>query len=106
MHAQLSNQEAPGDFLSSCSTMPPSTASVNFERSTEGDVSKPQKRRWPITPAVLRDIFAASRTPGEERSISRLAFFRFAGFLISCLGISLAATRGWGKRNGLLGAPG
>ena len=33
--------------------------------------------RIPVTPAVLRSIFASSRTPHEERSISRVAFFRF-----------------------------
>jgi len=30
----------------------------------------------PVTPAVLRSIFASSRSPGEERSLSRIAFFR------------------------------
>ncbi|KAF9515206.1 hypothetical protein BS47DRAFT_1328231 [Hydnum rufescens UP504] len=52
------------------------------------------KNRIDITPAVLRGIFASSRTILEERTISRIAFFRFAGFLLSCLGISLAAARG------------
>ena len=57
-------------------------------------------------------------TPYEERSISRVAFFRsvhshstgeattdgfrFAGFLLSCVAISFAAARGRGVR----GAPG
>ncbi|KAF8557015.1 hypothetical protein OG21DRAFT_1400097, partial [Imleria badia] len=57
-------------------------------------------RRIPVTPAVLRSIFASSRTPHEERSISRVAFFRFAGFLLSCVGISFAAARGWGIKSG------
>ncbi|KAH0839931.1 hypothetical protein J3R83DRAFT_885 [Lanmaoa asiatica] len=57
-------------------------------------------RRIPVTPAALRSIFASSRTPHEERSISRVAFFRFAGFLLSCVGISLAAARGWGIKSG------
>lgn len=35
------------------------------------------KGRIPITPAVLRDIFASSRTLIEERTISRVAFFRY-----------------------------
>ncbi|KAI6105844.1 hypothetical protein F5141DRAFT_1126379, partial [Pisolithus sp. B1] len=35
----------------------------------------PAPRRFPVTPAVLRSIFASSRTPYEERSISRVAFF-------------------------------
>ncbi|KIO30198.1 hypothetical protein M407DRAFT_20666 [Tulasnella calospora MUT 4182] len=48
----------------------------------------------PVTPAVLRSIFASSRTSLEERTVSRVAFFRFAGFLISCLAISLAAAKG------------
>ncbi|KAF5388011.1 hypothetical protein D9615_000546 [Tricholomella constricta] len=56
--------------------------------------------RIPVTPAVLRSIFASSRTPHEERSISRIAFFRFAGFLLSCVGISLAASRGRGIKTG------
>ncbi|KAJ7044507.1 hypothetical protein C8F04DRAFT_588807 [Mycena alexandri] len=55
--------------------------------------------RIPVTPAVLRSIFASSRTPHEERSISRVAFFRFSGFLLSCLFISLAAARGRGIRS-------
>ncbi|KIM46392.1 hypothetical protein M413DRAFT_64247 [Hebeloma cylindrosporum] len=57
------------------------------------------KRRIPVTPAVLRSIFASSRSPHEERSISRIAFFRFAGFLISCIGISFAAARNRSIRN-------
>ncbi|KAF9464390.1 hypothetical protein BDZ94DRAFT_1256337 [Collybia nuda] len=56
--------------------------------------------RIPVTPAVLRSIFASSRTPHEERSISRVAFFRFTGFLLSCVGISLAAARGRGIKGG------
>ncbi|TFK22332.1 hypothetical protein FA15DRAFT_622660 [Coprinopsis marcescibilis] len=55
-------------------------------------------RRIPVTPAVLRSIFASSRSPHEERSISRVAFFRFAGFLLSVIGISLAAARNRGLR--------
>ncbi|KAH8829407.1 hypothetical protein DL96DRAFT_1598002 [Flagelloscypha sp. PMI_526] len=50
-------------------------------------------RRIPVTPAVLRDIFASSRSSYEERSISRIAFFRFVGFLFSCVGISFLAAR-------------
>lgn len=80
--------------------------------------------RIPVTPAVLRGIFASSRTIFEERSISRAAFFRqvslifscdcpsvrsaqqssssciscafnrFSAFLVSCLAISLFAARG------------
>ncbi|KAH0587755.1 hypothetical protein J132_06032 [Termitomyces sp. J132] len=56
--------------------------------------------RIPVTPAVLRSIFASSRTPHEERSLSRIAFFRFAGFLLSCVGISLVAANGRGIKTG------
>ncbi|KAI0004940.1 hypothetical protein BJV74DRAFT_971089 [Russula compacta] len=56
--------------------------------------------RIPVTPAVLRGIFASSRSPGEERSLSRIAFFRFSGFIISCLAISLMANQGRGIRTG------
>ncbi|KZP03162.1 hypothetical protein FIBSPDRAFT_806252 [Athelia psychrophila] len=55
--------------------------------------------RIPVTPAVLRSIFSSSRTPNEERSISRVAFFRFTGFLLSCVAISLAAARGRGYKS-------
>ncbi|OJA13800.1 hypothetical protein AZE42_00478 [Rhizopogon vesiculosus] len=54
--------------------------------------------RFPVTPAVLRSIFTSSRTPHEERSISRVAFFRFTGFLLSCVCISFAAARGRGMK--------
>ncbi|KAI0035677.1 hypothetical protein K488DRAFT_42775 [Vararia minispora EC-137] len=59
-----------------------------------------RRSRIPVTPAVLRAIFASSRTPGEERSMSRVAFFRFSGFLLSCLVISLVANRGRSIRGG------
>ncbi|PAV21374.1 transmembrane [Pyrrhoderma noxium] len=59
--------------------------------------------RIPVTPAVLRSIFASSRTAMEERSISRIAFFRFAGFVLSCIGISLIAWRGRGIKAGAAG---
>ena len=36
-----------------------------------------KRSRIPVTPAVLRAIFASSRSPGEERSMSRVAFFRY-----------------------------
>ncbi|KAI0340768.1 hypothetical protein BDW22DRAFT_1299682, partial [Trametopsis cervina] len=56
--------------------------------------------RIPVTPAVLRSIFASSRTILEERSLSRVAFFRFTGFVVSCLVISLAAARGRAIKSG------
>ncbi|KAF9055503.1 hypothetical protein BDZ89DRAFT_937653, partial [Hymenopellis radicata] len=55
--------------------------------------------RIPITPVLLRSIFASSRTPNEERSISRIAFFRFTGFILSCMFISWAAARGRGFKS-------
>ncbi|TEB35821.1 hypothetical protein FA13DRAFT_1728678 [Coprinellus micaceus] len=63
------------------------------------DPPKDTQRRIPVTPAVLRSIFASSRSPHEERSISRIAFFRFAGFLLSVVGISFFAARNRGFTN-------
>ncbi len=84
----------------------------------------PNRSRIPVTPAALRSIFASSRTALEERSLSRVAFFRyvptpatwgdsrlmsdmhahlgcrFTGFLLSCLAISLAAARGRALKSG------
>ncbi|KAI1796075.1 hypothetical protein LXA43DRAFT_1178102 [Ganoderma leucocontextum] len=62
--------------------------------------ASPNQSRIPVTPAVLRNIFASSRTALEERSLSRVAFFRFTGFLLSCLCISFAAARGRGIKSG------
>ncbi|PVG00011.1 hypothetical protein CPB86DRAFT_702248 [Serendipita vermifera] len=69
----------------------PPTSSVGSETSTNAN------RRIPVTPAVLRSIFASSRTIMEERSISRVAFFRFAGFVLSCIMISVTAARNRGR---------
>ncbi|KAH7343441.1 hypothetical protein B0J17DRAFT_642390 [Rhizoctonia solani] len=60
--------------------------------------SPDEKKRSPVSPAVLRSIFASARSANEERSISRIAFFRFVGFILSCLGISAYAARGRGIR--------
>ncbi|PFH51277.1 hypothetical protein AMATHDRAFT_142919 [Amanita thiersii Skay4041] len=79
--------------ISSASTARP--APEKFMHQPQSD----SKSRIPVTPAVLRSIFASSRTPHEERSISRIAFFRFAGFLLSCLGIGLAAARSRGIKS-------
>ncbi|KAJ3759102.1 hypothetical protein F5880DRAFT_524911 [Lentinula raphanica] len=101
---------------SSSTARPPHSAPV-FDQQPQPSNAK---SRIPVTPALLRSIFASSRTPLEERSISRLAFFRqveyhwtlpklagvqlswsrFAGFLLSCLGISLVAARGRGIKSG------
>ncbi|KAF9268137.1 hypothetical protein L218DRAFT_892901 [Marasmius fiardii PR-910] len=59
----------------------------------------PSNSRIPVTPALLRSIFASSRTPLEERSISRAAFFRFTGFCLSCIVISFVAARNRGIRS-------
>ncbi|CCA70670.1 hypothetical protein PIIN_11855 [Serendipita indica DSM 11827] len=59
--------------------------------------SETSNRRIPVTPGVLRSIFASSRTVMEERSISRVAFFRFAGFILSCVMMSVAAARNRGR---------
>ncbi|KAI0268340.1 hypothetical protein BC834DRAFT_868973 [Gloeopeniophorella convolvens] len=83
-----------------------STAHVNigtspgFSTSAGTPPSPRNASRIPVTPAVLRAIFASSRSPGEERSLSRIAFFRFSGFVISCLAISLMANQGRGIRTG------
>ncbi|KAF8238838.1 hypothetical protein L208DRAFT_1421100 [Tricholoma matsutake] len=87
-----------------------STTSTRTARPTHtAPIQQPlsdSSNRIPVTPAVLRSIFASSRTPHEERSISRVAFFRFTGFLLSCVFISLAAARGRGVKSSaaLLGA--
>ncbi|KAJ3716279.1 hypothetical protein DFJ43DRAFT_1006756 [Lentinula guzmanii] len=81
----------------SSSTARPLHPSPVFDQQPQPSDSK---SRIPVTPALLRSIFASSRTPLEERSISRLAFFRFAGFLLSCLGISLVAARGRAIKSG------
>ncbi|KIP02109.1 hypothetical protein PHLGIDRAFT_20532 [Phlebiopsis gigantea 11061_1 CR5-6] len=88
--------------------MPPSTTSDSSTTitpaSTRGHLPPPlpppSSSRIPVTPAVLRSIFASSRTILEERSLSRVAFFRFTGFVLSCLAISLAAARGRGIKAG------
>ncbi|KAF9646966.1 hypothetical protein BDM02DRAFT_3098908 [Thelephora ganbajun] len=91
--------------LSSTKTVTPSTFGADKpSQPSPGQSSS----RIPVTPAVLRGIFASSRTVLEERSISRAAFFRqvppvpsgekplvrFSAFLVSCLAISLFAARG------------
>ncbi|KAK0468192.1 uncharacterized protein EV420DRAFT_1635448 [Desarmillaria tabescens] len=56
-----------------------STSSTPTARPLHHSLPQPAdspKRRIPVTPALLRSIFASSRTPNEERSISRIAFFR------------------------------
>ncbi|EIW82338.1 hypothetical protein CONPUDRAFT_54430 [Coniophora puteana RWD-64-598 SS2] len=83
----------------SSATVTPSNTRTHLHSVERGQQDQSSTRRIPVTPAVLRSIFASSRTPHEERSISRIAFFRFAGFLLSCVCISFAAARGRGLRN-------
>jgi len=85
----------------SSSTTSGSSTAVPGSDTTRTQLQQPTPNsRIPVTPAALRSIFSSSRTPHEERSISRVAFFRFAGFLLSCVGISLAAARGRGIKSG------
>ncbi|KIY73176.1 hypothetical protein CYLTODRAFT_255418 [Cylindrobasidium torrendii FP15055 ss-10] len=46
-----------------------------------------------VTPALLRSIFASFRTPWEERVMSRVAFFRFSAWVLSCVFISWTARK-------------
>ena len=62
-------RRSPGSYSG---TETPRAGSVAGGPHGGGEPSK----RVPITPAVLRDIFASSRTLIEERTISRVAFFR------------------------------
>ncbi|KAF7301820.1 hypothetical protein MIND_00747800 [Mycena indigotica] len=73
-------------------------STTSSSRTARASPSSDSSRR--VTPAALRAIFASSRTPNEERSISRVAFFRFSGWLLSCLAISLAASRGRAIKGG------
>lgn len=112
--------------LSSSSSVTATPSNVNLG-DYPGQPPPPGKRssRIPVTPAVLRSIFASSRTTLEERSLSRVAFFRYAsqqyctfaaftssvgygslvvyrftGFLLSCVAISLYAARGRAIKSG------
>ncbi|KAF9813571.1 hypothetical protein IEO21_05503 [Rhodonia placenta] len=75
-------------------------ATQSYPSQPPGTPTGKSPSRIPVTPAVLRSIFASSRTTLEERSLSRVAFFRFTGFLLSCVAISLAAARGRGIKSG------
>ncbi|KAG0092753.1 hypothetical protein BGZ93_008187 [Podila epicladia] len=41
----------------------------------------------------LRRIFASSRTPEEEAQISRSAFFKFSGYILTCAFITWVAAK-------------
>ncbi|KAK0490860.1 hypothetical protein IW261DRAFT_45119 [Armillaria novae-zelandiae] len=77
------------------------STSTSTARPLHHSLPQPTESSIPVTPALLRSIFASSRTPNEERSISRIAFFRFTGFILSCMCISLAAARGRGIKSAL-----
>ncbi|KAF9534702.1 hypothetical protein CPB83DRAFT_210752 [Crepidotus variabilis] len=85
--------------MSSTTSTSSMTARPVYGEFRQPPVIESTNSRIPVTPAVLRSIFASSRSPNEERSISRIAFFRFAGWLISCIGISFAAARNRGLKN-------
>ncbi|SCZ92626.1 BZ3500_MvSof-1268-A1-R1_Chr5-2g08044 [Microbotryum saponariae] len=42
----------------------------------------------------LRNIFASFRTAHEERQYSQAAFYKFLGFILVSLGMSLVAHKG------------
>ncbi|KDQ15423.1 hypothetical protein BOTBODRAFT_187265 [Botryobasidium botryosum FD-172 SS1] len=85
--------------MPSSSSHSSSTARPRGRAFSPAPSSETSQNRIPVTPAVLRSIFASSRTASEERSISRVAFFRFAGFLLSCIGIGFAAARSRGIKS-------
>lgn len=51
-------------------------ATQSYPSQPPGTPTGKSPSRIPVTPAVLRSIFASSRTTLEERSLSRVAFFR------------------------------
>ncbi|KAI9000709.1 hypothetical protein BD414DRAFT_472516 [Trametes punicea] len=91
----------PSSVRAAPATAPPADAASTSPNGAAGlPQPTPNQSRIPVSPAVLRSIFASSRTALEERSLSRVAFFRFTGFVLSCLVISLAAARGRGIKSG------
>ncbi|KZT70360.1 hypothetical protein DAEQUDRAFT_219300 [Daedalea quercina L-15889] len=69
---------------SSSVTATPSNVNLNDHPGQQPPPPGKQSSRIPVTPAALRSIFASSRTTLEERSLSRVAFFRYASLLIDC----------------------
>lgn len=63
---------------SSSTTITPSNARLGGDPAGGQHPPPASSSRIPVTPAVLRSIFASSRTILEERSLSRVAFFRQA----------------------------
>jgi hypothetical protein len=41
----------------------------------------------------LWKIYASFRTPEEEREFSRSAFFKFSGYILSCIAMTVFASR-------------
>ncbi|KIY67958.1 hypothetical protein CYLTODRAFT_490204 [Cylindrobasidium torrendii FP15055 ss-10] len=89
----MSSRGSPHSATGSSSTARPPNAELPQYPSPPASSS-----RMPVTPALIRGIFASSRSPNEERSISRIAFFRFTGFVLSAMFISWLAARGRGVR--------
>ncbi|CAL1700363.1 unnamed protein product [Somion occarium] len=89
----------PPSSTSSTPTVTAANVRLGSESSLGRQPTPKPNSRMPVTPAVLRSIFASSRTILEERSLSRVAFFRFTGFVLSCLAISLAASRSRGIKS-------
>ncbi|KAK7696284.1 hypothetical protein QCA50_000938 [Cerrena zonata] len=90
----------PPSSTSSSLTVTATNVRLNSNSSPNQQPTPNSNSRIPVTPAVLRSIFASSRSILEERSISRVAFFRFTGFLLSCIAISLAASRSRAFKSG------
>ncbi|KAI9015796.1 hypothetical protein CLU79DRAFT_764742 [Phycomyces nitens] len=38
-------------------------------------------------------IYSSFRTPEEERQFSRAAFFKFSGYILSCIAMTVLASR-------------
>ncbi|KAI8339903.1 hypothetical protein BC941DRAFT_418873 [Chlamydoabsidia padenii] len=45
----------------------------------------------------LWKIYSSFRTPEEERQYSRSAFFKFSGYILSCIVITVLASRSSSK---------
>ncbi|KAH9927266.1 uncharacterized protein B0H18DRAFT_1003789 [Fomitopsis serialis] len=76
--------------LSSSSSVTATPSNVNLSDYPGQQPPPPGKQpsRIPVTPRF------------SERSLSRVAFFRFTGFLLSCVAISLCAARGRAIKSG------
>ncbi|KAI9301071.1 hypothetical protein BJ944DRAFT_272027 [Cunninghamella echinulata] len=50
----------------------------------------------------LWKIYSSFRTPEEERQFSRSAFFKFSGYILSCIVITVLASRSNGGKPKLI----